>query len=119
MNPREAQFLLDQTKVKSTLFAAILGFFFPALAAFYVDKPIVGLICFVIDLFNLVLVWVVGLGPLTVLFRVCAALLAYLTAKTSNHHRALAQLVTSREQVVPFAVRARLYERQSSLRNAA
>jgi TM2 domain-containing membrane protein YozV len=63
MDALEAHLLMEQAKVKSPGFAAILGFFFPALAAFYVGKILVGIACLIIDFFNLILA-IVGIGIL-------------------------------------------------------
>ena len=100
MDPLEAQLLLEQTKVKSPGFAAILGFFVPAIAAFYVGKIVAGIICLVIDFFNLILA-VIGIGVLTgLLFRLIAAFYAYSTAKTINQ-KALQQLIANRKTAAP------------------
>jgi TM2 domain-containing membrane protein YozV len=45
MDALESQLLIEKTKIKSPGFAAILGFFFPAIAGFYVGKIGMG-ICF-------------------------------------------------------------------------
>jgi hypothetical protein len=97
VDPLEAQLLIEQTRVKSPGFAAILGFFFPALAAFYVGQIVIGVVCLLIDFVNLILA-VVGIGLLTgLLFRLIAGFFAYSTAKQINQ-KALAELVARRKQ---------------------
>jgi len=96
MDALEAQLLLEQTKVKSPGFAAVLGFFFPAIAAFYVGKVLFGVMFLVVDFFNLILSFL-GIGLLTgLLFRLVAGFLAYSWAKEVNQ-KALQQLIASRK----------------------
>jgi hypothetical protein len=96
MDALEAQLLVEQSKVKSAGFAAILGFFFPAIAMFYVGKVMLGLVCLAIDFVNLILAFV-GIGIFTgLLFRLIAGYYAYSTAKALNT-KALAALVARRK----------------------
>ena len=96
MDAIEARLLAETTKVKSPEFAAVLGFFFPALGAFYTRKFGVGLAFLFLDCVNLVLA-MIGIGILTgLLFRLIAAYLEYEWARQINV-RALEKAAASRK----------------------
>jgi TM2 domain-containing membrane protein YozV len=84
MDALESQLLLQKSQVKSPGFAAILGFFFPAIAAFYTRRIGAGIVYLIIDFFNLLLAFI-GIGILTgFLFRLIAGYLAYTWAREIN-----------------------------------
>jgi hypothetical protein len=103
MDVLENHLLLEKSKVKSPRFAAILGFFFPAIGAVYVRRIGLALVCLFIDFINLMLA-VVGIGLMTgLLFRLVAAYLASSRAKEMNRE-ALERIVVSRRAATLPAV---------------
>jgi uncharacterized membrane protein (DUF106 family) len=100
MDALESQLLIEQSKVKSPGFAAILSFFFPAFGAFYTRKIIAAVIYIIIDVINFAMV-IVGIGVITgFLFRLIAAFLAYGWAREINR-AALQQIIAKRRPNVP------------------
>ena len=84
MDALESQLLLDAAKVKSPSLAAIVGFFVPALAAFYTRRIGTGIVYLLIDLLNLMFA-ITGIGVVTaLLFRLTATHLAYTWAREMN-----------------------------------
>jgi TM2 domain-containing membrane protein YozV len=53
MDTLETQFLLETSMVRSPALAAIVGFFIPALAAFYTGRIGTGILYLIIDFLNL------------------------------------------------------------------
>jgi hypothetical protein len=84
MDALESELLIDAAKVKSPTLAAIVGFFVPALAAFYTRRIGTGIVYLIIDLLNLIFA-LTGIGIITaLLFRLIAAHLAYAWAKADE-----------------------------------
>jgi TM2 domain-containing membrane protein YozV len=97
MDALETHLLISRSQQKSEWLAALLGSTFPAIAAFYVRKPLLGLIFLVLDLVFLVLS-IVGIGLVgLVLFRFYAAFQAYRGAKHVNE-TALERLIQARRE---------------------
>jgi TM2 domain-containing membrane protein YozV len=96
MDALETQLLIEKAKIKSPGFAAILGFFFPALAAFYTRRIGAAIVYLIIDFFNLILV-VIGVGVITgFLFRLIAGYFAFTWARDINQ-RELERVVVNRK----------------------
>lgn len=96
MDALETQLVLEQTKVKSPGFAAILAFFFPVFGALYVRRIGLAILFLVIDFFNLILA-IVGIGILlALLFRLIAGYLAYSWAHRINQSK-LAEVIAARK----------------------
>lgn len=95
MDALETQLLIQQSQVKSPGFAAVFGFFFPALAALYVRRFGLAMGFVALDLFFLVLS-IVGIGlVLLVLYRFYAAYQGQKWAREINQ-RSLKALIDQR-----------------------
>jgi TM2 domain-containing membrane protein YozV len=95
MDALQAQVLINRSKVKSPVFAAVLGFFFPFIAALYNGKigAAFGFLLLNIVCFPLALVGV-GIG-LWLLHALLGSYLNYKWAEQANQ-RALEQIVAKR-----------------------
>ena len=103
MDTLETQLLLDTSMVKSPALAAIVGFFIPALAAFYTGRIATGILYLIIDFLNLMFA-ITGIGVITAfLFRSLTVPLAYAWARQMNQ-RELEHTMAARKREANHAV---------------
>ena len=101
MDTLETQLLFETSMVKSPALAAIVGFFVPALAAFYTGRIGTGMLYLIIDFLNLMFA-ITGIGVITAfLFRSLTVPLAYGWAREMNQRELEHTMAAQSERRIP------------------